>query len=62
LKAFATLPKLDPKAAADDPERCITKLGFVSALINGHLRGRYLEDKYFWPVFERAEKLKVPIY
>ena len=31
-------------------------------LINGHSRGRYLDDKFFWPILERAEALNVPIY
>lgn len=62
LKAFATLPMLDPQAAADELERCVTKLGFVGTLINGHVNGRYLDDKFFWPVFERAAKLNVPIF
>jgi predicted TIM-barrel fold metal-dependent hydrolase len=34
----------------------------VGALINGHVNGRYLDDKFFWPVFESAEALGVPIY
>ncbi|HTU50695.1 MAG TPA: amidohydrolase family protein [Acidobacteriaceae bacterium] len=62
FRAFAALPMLDPKAAADELERTVHKLGFVGALINGHVNGRYLDDKFFWPVFECAEKLNVPIY
>jgi predicted TIM-barrel fold metal-dependent hydrolase len=31
-------------------------------MINGHVNGRYLDDKFFWPVFECAEALRVPIY
>ena len=38
------------------------ELGFRGALINGHVRGRYMDDKFFWPIFERAEALNVPIY
>jgi uncharacterized protein len=59
---FATLPMLDPAAAARELERTIRELGFVGALINGHVNGRYLDDKFFWPVFESAEALGVPIY
>jgi|GEM_PF-5179662 len=44
-------------AAMDD-----AGMGFVGALINGHMNGRYLDDKFFWPVFECAETLGVPIY
>jgi uncharacterized protein len=59
---FATLPMLDPAAAARELERTIRDLGFVGAMINGNVNGRYLDDKFFWPVFECAEALGVPIY
>jgi uncharacterized protein len=59
---FATLPLLDPAAAARELERTVNSLGFVGAMINGHVNGRYLDDKFFWPVFESAEALGVPIY
>jgi uncharacterized protein len=59
---FATLPMLDPGAAARELERTVRELGFVGALINGHVNGRYLDDKFFWPIFESAEVLGVPIY
>jgi uncharacterized protein len=59
---FATLPMLDPAAAAGELERTVRDLGFVGALINGHVNGRFLDDKFFWPVFESAEALGVPIY
>jgi predicted TIM-barrel fold metal-dependent hydrolase len=59
---FATLPMVDPAAAARELERTVRDLHFVGALINGHVHGRYLDDKFFWPVFERAEALGVPIY
>lgn len=60
--AFATVPTPDPAAAADELERAVSELGFVGAFLNGHVRGRYLDDQAFWPVFERAEALGVPIY
>ena len=62
LLGFATLPMLDPAAAARELERTVRELGFVGAMINGHVNGRYLDDKFFWPVFECAEALRVPIY
>jgi predicted TIM-barrel fold metal-dependent hydrolase len=62
LRGFATLPMLDPEAAARELERAVRQLGFVGALINGHVNGRFLDDKFFWPVFECAEALGVPIY
>ena len=60
---FAALPTPDPKAAADELERAVTKLGFKGAMIMGLSRGgRFLDDKRFWPIFERAQALDVPIY
>src|SRR5215216_674796 len=62
LAGFAALPTAAPETAADELERTVRGYGFVGALINGHARGRYLDDPYFWPILERAEALGVPIY
>jgi uncharacterized protein len=51
----------DPAAAAEELERVVREHDFVGALINGHIRGRYLDDTFFWPVFESAETLNVPV-
>src|ERR1700761_1917336 len=59
---FACLPTADPQAAVAELERTIHDYGFKGAVINGHIQGRYLDDKFFWPIFERAEALRVPIY
>jgi 2,3-dihydroxybenzoate decarboxylase len=60
--AFATLPSNDPAAAADELERTVTKHGFRGAMMHGLSSGVFLDDKRFWPIYERAEKLDVPIY
>ncbi|HEV8029630.1 MAG TPA: amidohydrolase family protein [Stellaceae bacterium] len=60
--AFAMLPTADPKAAADELERTVTKLGFKGAMVHGLTGGLFLDDKRFWPIFERAEALDVPLY
>jgi len=60
--AFAALPTVDPKAAADELERTVTKLGFKGAMIHGMSNGEFLDLKKFWPIYERAEKLDVPLY
>jgi len=59
--AFAALPVSTSDKAADELDRRV-KQGFKGTLINGHSRGRYLDDKFFWPILERAEALNVPIY
>ncbi|HZU87736.1 MAG TPA: amidohydrolase family protein [Stellaceae bacterium] len=60
--AFAALPTPDPKSAADELERTVTRLGFKGAMVHGLTGGLFLDDKRFWPVFERAEALDVPLY
>ncbi len=60
--AFAALPTADPHAAADELERCVTKLGFKGAMIHGMANGEFIDGKKYWPIFARAEKLDVPIY
>ena len=63
FQGFAALPTPDPKAAADELERCIDKLGFKGAMIHGLTRGGlFFDDKRFWPIFERAQALDVPLY
>src|SRR5215510_6789667 len=62
FSAFAAIPTPDPKAAADELERAVTKLGFKGALVNGLTNGVFLDDKRFWPIFERARALDVPLY
>jgi len=59
---FAALPTAAPEAAADELERCVTKLGFKGTMIHGHTRGSFLDEKRYWVIFERAEALGVPIY
>jgi predicted TIM-barrel fold metal-dependent hydrolase len=59
---FAALPTADPKAAADELERCVGKLGFVGAMVHGPTNGVFFDDRRFWPIFERAQELDVPIY
>ena len=59
---FATLPMPSPADAADELERAVRKLGLSGAAINGHVAGRYLDDRSFWPILERAEALGVPLY
>jgi 2,3-dihydroxybenzoate decarboxylase len=60
--AFAALPTADPRAAADELERTVTRLGFKGAMINGLTHGVFHDDKRFWPIYERAAALDVPIY
>jgi predicted TIM-barrel fold metal-dependent hydrolase len=62
LAGFASLPTADPQTAAKELERTVTRLGFKGAMINGHVRGSYLDDKKYWSIFECAQALDVPVY
>jgi 2,3-dihydroxybenzoate decarboxylase len=59
---FAHLPMQEPAAAAAELERCVRKLSFKGALINGHTNGVYLDDARYLPFWERVQALAVPIY
>ena len=52
----------DPKAAADELERCVRDLKFRGAMINGHTHGQYLDDAALYPFWERADALGAVIY
>jgi predicted TIM-barrel fold metal-dependent hydrolase len=60
--AFGVLPTSDPAAAADELERIVTRLGFKGAMVHGLANGVFFDDKRFWPIYERARKLDVPLY
>src|SRR5262245_42984450 len=59
---FAALPTASPDAAADELERAVTRLGFKGAMVHGLTNGLFLDDRRFWPIFERAQALEVPLY
>ena len=59
---FATLPMSDPKAAADELERCVKELKFCGTLVAGQYQGHFYDEPQFLPVFAKAEELDVPVY
>jgi uncharacterized protein len=58
---LCVLPTAAPEKAAAELQHRIAE-GFKGVVINGHNRGRYLDDKFYWPIFEAAQALDVPIY
>ena len=60
--AFAALPTPDIAASVKELERTVKEHGFKGAMINGHTNGEFLDDKKYWPIFETAQGLDVPIY
>ena len=59
---FACIAPQNPADAADELERAVRELGFKGCLINSHTKGEYLDDKKYWVILERVQKLDVPIY
>ncbi len=59
---FALLGMKEPVNAATELERCITGLGFAGVLLDGTCDGLFYDDPRFLPVFETAQRLKVPVY
>jgi 5-carboxyvanillate decarboxylase len=52
----------DPTEAAREIERGATRLGLKGVIINSHTQGEYLDNPKFWPIFESAEALGLPVY
>jgi predicted TIM-barrel fold metal-dependent hydrolase len=62
LGGFATLALKDVDSALAELERCVTKLGFRGAMLDGTVEGLFLDDARFLPLFEAAAGLGVPVY
>jgi 5-carboxyvanillate decarboxylase len=60
--ALAAIAPHHPPTAAKELERCVNRLKLKGAVINSHTNGECLDDPKFWPIFEAAESLQVPIY
>jgi aminocarboxymuconate-semialdehyde decarboxylase len=60
--AWAFLPMQDPAAAAAELRRCVRDYGFVGGHIATNVRGTYLPDESFRPVFDAARELDVPLF
>ncbi|MFC1942051.1 amidohydrolase family protein [Chloroflexota bacterium] len=59
---LAALAPQSPEEAARELERAVNELGLKGAKINSHVSGSYLDDKRYWPIFQAAESLDVPIF
>ena len=62
FSGLAVMAPQDPAASARELERAVRTLGLKGAIINSHTRGEYLDDPKFWPIFEAAQALNVPLY
>lgn len=61
FRCLATLPLQTPELAARELERATRDLGLVGAPLFSNVNGQPLDLPQFWPVFEAAEFLEVPL-
>jgi len=59
--AMATLPLQDPQASVVEFERAVNKLNLRGAMVFSNVNGKPLWAREFWPIWEKAEQLEVPI-
>ena len=59
---FAVLPWTHPEAAVDELKRVVGSPGINAAMANGMANGRFLDDPSFFPVWQQAAALNVPVY
>lgn len=60
--AWAFLPMQDPQAAAAELRRCVRDHGFIGGHLATNVRGSYLPDERFRPIFDAARDLDVPLF
>jgi len=61
IKFVAKLPMIDPEAAAEELERCVTEHGFVGMVCPQHILDQNLDDPSFDVVWATAERLGVAV-
>lgn len=64
---MAQIPHSDPDAAMAEAQRAVKDLGFRAIEIHGRwagngLQGKNIECEEWWPFFELAERLRVPLW
>jgi aminocarboxymuconate-semialdehyde decarboxylase len=59
---WALLPMQDPEAAAQELRRCVRDHGFVGGHVASNVRGVYLHDAQFEPIYRVAVDLNVPLF
>lgn len=60
--ALATLPMQDPVAAVEEFERAVKERGLRGAMVFSNVLGKPIDSEEFFPVFEKATTLDVPIF
>jgi 5-carboxyvanillate decarboxylase len=58
---LASVAPQNPQEAAQELERAVTVLGLGGLVLLSHVNNEYLDNRKYWPIFEMAAKLDVPI-
>ncbi|MFC5456210.1 amidohydrolase family protein [Prosthecobacter fluviatilis] len=61
FRGLCVLPLQNEKAAAEELDRCVNKLGFKGILLYTNLAGAWCDEPQFHWLYARAEELGVPI-
>ena len=59
---LAMLPMQAPELAAEEAARAAKLPGIRGAYMSTHVLGKNLDEKMFWPVYEKCEALGLPIF
>lgn len=62
FQAFAALPLQDPPAARIELEYACGRLGLCGGLLFSNVNGTYPDDESFWPLYEAAAGMGVPLF
>jgi aminocarboxymuconate-semialdehyde decarboxylase len=62
FSALATLPLSDPAGSVIELERVMTQLGFRGVMLFSNVNGVGLDDKRFWPLWEKANELGAVLF
>ena len=62
FQGFATLATPDPAQAAKELQRAVDTLALKGAMLCGRTGERNMDDPVFWPIYEAAASLRVPLY
>jgi predicted TIM-barrel fold metal-dependent hydrolase len=61
LKGIALVSLQDPKAAAEEANRAVSKLGLVAIAVATQGMKEHLGSQNFWPLYEELQRLNVPL-
>lgn len=59
---IASVPMQDMRMALAETERAVTAKHLNGVMTTTNVTGRYLDDPYFWPLYELLEELDVPLF